>query len=253
MSRLFGLIGYPLSHSFSKKYFTEKFAREGISGCAYELFPLSSINELEDLLHSHPELQGLNVTIPYKQQVLPYLHSLEGIPEGMGACNCIRITGGKLQGFNTDTIGFQKSFSPFLRPWHQKALVLGNGGAALAVVHVLRNLGIEYKIVSRQLHGDSHLTYADLTPELIEEHTVIINTTPLGTYPNIHDCPQIPYGHITPRHFLYDLVYNPEKTLFLQKGEKQGARIHNGYDMLVIQAEESWKIWNEGTVVNRQS
>lgn len=244
MIRLFGLIGYPLSHSFSKKYFTEKFAREGIAGCAYELFPLTAINELEDLLRANPQLQGLNVTIPYKQQVLPYLHSREGIPEGMGACNCIRISEGKLYGFNTDTIGFQKSFSPFLRSWHQKALVLGNGGAALAVVHVLKKLGIDYKIVSRQLHEGSALTYNDLTPGIIEEHTVIINTTPLGTYPNIHECPPIPYDHITEKHFLYDLVYNPEKTLFLQKGSERGAQIHNGYDMLVIQAEESWKIWN---------
>jgi shikimate dehydrogenase len=244
MTRLFGLIGYPLSHSFSKKYFTEKFAREGITGCAYELFPLTSINELEDLLRANPQLQGLNVTIPYKQQVLPYLHSREGIPEGMGACNCIRISQGKLYGFNTDTIGCQKSFSPFLQPWHQKALVLGNGGAALAVVHVLKKLGIDYKVVSRQLHEGSALTYADLTPEIIQEHTVIINTTPLGTYPNIHECPPIPYDHITPKHFLYDLIYNPEKTLFLQKGSEHGAQIHNGYDMLVIQAEESWKIWS---------
>lgn len=218
MMRLFGLIGYPLSHSFSKKYFTEKFAREGIAGCAYELFPLTTINELEHLLSAHPQLQGLNVTIPYKQQVLPYLHSREGIPEGMGACNCIRISEGRLYGFNTDTTGFEKSFSPFLRSWHQKALVLGNGGAALAVVHVLKKLGIPYQVVSRQLHEGSALTYADLTRETIEEHTVIINTTPLGTYPNIHECPPIPYDHITPRHFLYDLVYNPEKTLFLQKG-----------------------------------
>jgi shikimate dehydrogenase len=244
MMRLFGLIGYPLSHSFSKKYFTEKFAREGIAGCAYELFPLTTINELEDLLSANPQLQGLNVTIPYKQQVLPYVHSREGIPEGMGACNCIRISEGRLYGFNTDTIGFEKSFSPFLRPWHQKALVLGNGGAALAVVHVLKKLAIEYKIVSRQLREGSALTYADLTKETIEEHTVIINTTPLGTYPNIHDCPPIPYDHITQHHFLYDLVYNPERTLFLQKGQERGGQIHNGYDMLVIQAEESWKIWN---------
>jgi shikimate dehydrogenase len=244
MIRLFGLIGYPLSHSFSKKYFTEKFAREGIANCAYELFPLTAISELEDLLRANPQLRGLNVTIPYKQQVLPYLHNLDGIPEGMGACNCIRISEGRLYGFNTDTTGFEKSFSPFLQPWHQKALVLGNGGAALAVVHVLKKLDIHYKIVSRQLHEGSALTYADLTPELIAEHTVIINTTPLGTYPNIHECPPIPYGHLTQNHFLYDLVYNPEKTLFLQKGMERGALTHNGYDMLVIQAEESWKIWS---------
>jgi shikimate dehydrogenase len=243
--KLFGLIGYPLSHSFSKRYFTEKFVRERIDGCAYELFPISDIGLLPQILQSHPGLLGLNVTIPYKQQVIPFLHDSSGIPEGIGACNCIRIRDGKLYGFNTDTVGFEKSLTPLLKPVHRKALVLGNGGAALAVMFVLKKLGIPFEVVSRQLHPGSTLTYNGLHPALIAQHTLIINTTPLGTFPNVDECPPIPYGSITPNHLLYDLVYNPEKTLFLQKGEEKGASIKNGYEMLVLQAEESWRIWGE--------
>jgi shikimate dehydrogenase len=241
--RLFGLIGYPLSHSFSKKYFTEKFETESITDCRYELFPLTSINELPELLSINPELEGLNITIPYKKQILPFLHS-SAIPDGLQACNCIQIKNGKLIGYNTDAIGFEKSITPLLQPHHTKALVLGNGGAAEAIVFVLKKLGIAFDIVSRKIHNGSTLTYNDISERIINDSTVIINTTPLGMYPKEDDSPDIPYQFISDKHLLYDLVYNPAKTLFLQKGKERGATIKNGEEMLALQAEESWKIWN---------
>jgi shikimate dehydrogenase len=242
--RLFGLIGYPLVQSFSRKFFLEKFAREGLTDCGFENFSIPAITDVEEVLHRNPALEGLAVTIPYKQQVIPYLHDSSGIPEGLNACNCIRIRDGKLYGFNTDYIGFEKSFVPLLQPHHKKALVLGNGGATEAVLFVLRSHGIAYNIVSRQLHGQSSLTYDKLNDDLMKEHTVVINTTPLGMYPDTDSFPAIPYHAATPAHYFYDLVYNPVKTLFLQKAEEQGAVICNGADMLVLQAEENWRIWN---------
>lgn len=239
----FGIIGYPLAHSFSKKYFTEKFGKEGLADHVYDMFPIASIDELPGVLRSNPQLVGLNVTIPYKIQVLSYLHASR-IPEKIRACNCIRIQDGRLTGFNTDVIGFEESFRPKLKSHHRRALVLGNGGATAAVVFVLDKLGIEYRIVSRALHDHSSLTYDMLDESLMKEHTVIINTTPLGTFPDTETCPPIPYEHLGGSHYLFDLVYNPGKTMFLKKGAERGAEIQNGYDMLVIQAEESWKIWN---------
>lgn len=244
--RLFGLIGYPLSHSFSEKYFTEKFEREGMTGCRYRLFPLTAITELKSLLAANPELEGLNVTIPYKKEVLSFLDDRDGIPEPLHACNCIRIREGKLQGFNTDWTGFEKSLRPLLQPHHTRALVLGNGGATAAVVYALGQMGIGYSIVSRQLHNGSSLTYASLDKKCIDTHRLVINTTPLGMYPDTGACPPIPYAYVGKQHLLYDLVYNPAKTLFLQKGEERGAVIKNGEEMLRIQAEESWAIWNSG-------
>jgi shikimate dehydrogenase len=241
--RLFGLIGYPLGHSFSKKYFTGKFEEEGITNCRYDLFPIPSIDELPGLLLANPSLEGLNVTIPYKKEVLPFL-SASSIPEGLNACNCIRIRHGQLTGYNTDVVGFEQSLLPLLNKQHQQALVLGNGGAAESVIHVLKKLGIEYDVVSRQLHAGSTLTYRELTREIIEQHPLIINTTPVGTFPETGSCPAIPYEGITSRHLLYDLVYNPPLTLFLQKGKERGAQVKNGEEMLVLQAEESWNIWN---------
>lgn len=241
--RLYGLIGYPLSHSFSKKYFSEKFEQEGIADCRYELFPLTAIDELPALLAVHPELCGLNVTIPYKEQVIPFLDSQNTLVKAIGACNCIRITSGQLQGFNTDAIGFQHSLQEKLLPTHQQALVFGTGGAAKAVCYVLQQLHIPYQLVSRRKMYDQ-LSYEEVTEKLLQTHTLLINTTPLGMYPNITEAPPLPYHALTPAHYLYDLVYNPEQTLFLQKGMAAGARTKNGMDMLVIQAEESWKIWN---------
>lgn len=239
--RRYGLIGYPLSHSFSEKYFTEKFRREGITGCVYELFPIASIDELNALLKAHPDLHGLNVTIPYKQQVLRFLDDASRLP--LQACNCIKIENNKLIGFNTDVTGFQKSFSPQLQAHHKKALILGSGGAAAAVAYSLEQLGIEYKIVSRT-PAENGLSYENINDDIIASYHVIINTTPLGQYPNVDAAPPLPYDLLTPQHYLFDLLYNPAKTIFLQKGGERGAVIKNGGDMLVIQAEESWKIWN---------
>lgn len=240
----FGLIGYPLTHSFSKKYFTEKFEKEGLNDFVYDLFPITSIDSLAGILQNNPDLKGLNVTIPYKHLVLKYLHTSH-IPEEVSACNCIKIENGALTGYNTDITGFEKSFTSQLRSIHNRALILGNGGATAAVAYVLRRLSIPYHIVSRKLHEGSTLTYDDLNETIVKEHKVIINTTPLGTFPDVNFCAQVPYQFITSEHYLFDLVYNPSKTLFLQKGEEKGATIKNGYEMLIIQAEESWNIWNE--------
>ncbi len=242
--RLFGLIGYPLSHSFSKMYFSEKFEREGLTDCRYDLFPIRSIDELGQLIKQTPGLEGLNVTVPYKKPVLRYLTSAFNIPEGIGACNCIKIENNNLLGYNTDWIGFEKSFTPLIKPHHIKALVLGKGGASEAILFVLRKNGIEFSLVSRSSHDGSTFTYQDINETIMNDHTVIINTTPLGMYPDITSCPDIPYRYISDKHLLYDLVYNPAKTLFLQKGEEQGATIKNGEEMLRLQAEESWRIWN---------
>lgn len=241
--RQFGLIGYPLSHSFSKKYFTEKFSAEGISNCNYELYPISSIDQFPQLLKDVAGLEGLNVTIPYKEEVLPYLHHQSAAVKEIGACNCIKIKDGELTGYNTDVLGFRQSIEPFLKPHHQQALVLGTGGAAKAVVWVLKQLGIGYKYVSRK-NADNMLRYEDLDESVMQQYQLVINTTPLGMQPNVHDKPSLPYQYITNHHLCYDLVYNPEKTTFLQLAEERGATIKNGGDMLVIQAEESWKIWN---------
>lgn len=239
----YGLIGFPLGHSFSKKYFSEKFAQEGIEDCVFELFPIESIEEFPALLKRYPDLKGLSVTIPYKQSVYTYLDKIN-IPAGINACNSIKIEDGICTGYNTDYIGFEEGFKGPLQARHKKALVLGNGGATEAVAYVLNKLNIGFKIVSRQLHGNSSLTYEDIDEQIIREYTVIINCTPLGTFPQTGTCPDIPYQYISTDHYLFDLVYNPPKTLFLQKGEERGAAIKNGYDMLAIQAEASWKIWN---------
>ena len=241
--RVFGLIGMPLSHSFSQRYFTEKFAAEGIADCCYEQFPLQSIAELPALLQSQPQLCGLNVTIPYKQAVLPYLNDSSHLP--LQACNCIQIVSGKLIGFNTDVLGFEESFLKEKQSHHNRALVLGTGGASVAVQYVLRKLHIPFALVSRQPGYD--FPYSELNSEILQSHNIIINTTPLGTYPDIDTCADLPYGFITPQHYCYDLVYNPTQTLFLQKAAAQGAIIKNGQDMLEIQAEAAWKIWNTTT------
>ncbi len=248
--RRFGLLGYPLSHSFSKGYFTDKFVREQIPGCVYENYPIPDISELTGVLEQHTDLAGLNVTIPYKEKVLPFLHVQSEAVQQVGACNCIDIRNGIRTGYNTDVTGFELSMSPLLQPHHRKALVLGTGGAAKAVYFVLRKLGIEYLEVSRsrtkndEEQSVTRITYADVTSELLQSYHLLINTTPLGMYPNVDDCPPLPYEALTPQHYLFDLVYNPAVTLFLRKGAEQGAQVKNGADMLVIQAEESWRIWN---------
>lgn len=243
--KTYGLIGFPLSHSFSQKYFTAKFQKEGIADCRYDVYPIRAIEEIKALIRADPRLRGLNVTIPYKQSVLSYLDNTDRIPAGLHACNCISIKEGKTTGYNTDAAGFERSLLPNLQAYHTDALILGNGGAAEAIKFVLNKLKINYKVVSRKIHRDTNFIYDDLRESVIKEHKLIINTTPLGTFPGINECPDIPYGFLTEQHFLYDLVYNPEETLFLQKGEAAGAQIKNGYEMLVLQAEESWRIWNE--------
>jgi len=240
---VYGLIGYPLTHSFSKKYFTEKFEKLGLTDCRYENYSIATISELKKILASNPSLKGLNVTIPYKEAVLPLLNEKSEVVKKISACNCIRIVDDKLQGFNTDTIGFEKTLLTKLKPHHQKALILGTGGAAKAVEFVLNKLGIGFKYVSRK-PSVRHFSYEQLTSTLIREYSLIVNTTPLGMYPNVVQAPPIPYEALTSNHLLYDLIYNPDKTLFLNKGEQMGAEIMNGKEMLVIQAEESWNIWN---------
>jgi len=241
--RRFGLIGFPLSHSFSQKYFAEKFRREGLSDAVYENFPIASIGELKKVLENHPDLLGINVTIPYKRQVLSFLDHKEHLP--IDACNCIKISNGKLSGYNTDTIGFEKALLPKLQSIHSKALVLGTGGASEAVCWVLKKLGITTRIVSRQAGKTSILGYDELDEQIMKENLLIINCTPLGMTPKVNEYPQIPYQFLGPSHYLFDLIYNPSKTIFLQKGESHGSTIENGASMLVYQAEESWKIWNQ--------
>jgi shikimate dehydrogenase len=256
----YGLIGYPLSHSFSKKYFTEKFDTEHITNAKYDLFPIEHITQLPALLKEHPGLCGLNVTIPYKLGVLKYLDWVERDAKNAGAVNCIRISAEspvetvfsgevgrkdhnfRLEGFNTDVYGFEMSLKPLLKDQHDHALVLGDGGAARAVKCVLENLGIAFKVVTRKAHP-GNILFKNLKPQDISQTPLIINTTPVGTSPNIDECPPIPYEAITDGHLLYDLIYNPEKTLFLQKGEERGAAIKNGHEMLILQAEKSWEIW----------
>ena len=241
--RQFGLRGYPLSHSFSKKYFTQKFAEEGIHNCNYELYPIASINEFPALLQEVKGLEGINVTIPYKEAVLPFLDEQTAAVQEIGACNCIHIKDGKLIGHNTDVTGFRQSIEPFLQPHHQQALILGTGGAAKAVAWVFKQLGIRFQIVSRKKTATT-ISYDELDAAMMQTVELVINTTPLGMQPNVLDKPSLPYHCINNRFLCYDLVYNPEKTRFLQLAEEQGATIKNGADMLLIQAEESWKIWN---------
>jgi len=242
--RTFGLIGYPLTHSFSKRYFTEKFEREGIIDAMYELYPIKDIREFPNLIRSTPALVGMNVTIPYKQEVLQYIDSREYLPQGLDACNCIKIKNGRTFAYNTDVIGFEKCFLKGLNKIHHQALILGNGGATAAVAYVLKRLNISFDIVSRKIHDGSRLTYEMLDQSIMKSHTVIINTTPLGMYPQMVNAPAIPYQFISRDHYLFDLIYNPTKTEFLRRGEENGAITQNGFEMLEIQAEESWKIWN---------
>jgi len=239
----YGLLGKTLKHSFSKTYFSKKFEEEGIPDCSYENYELENIEQLAELLKQNPDLKGLNVTIPYKEEVIPYLNFKNDIVSKIKACNCIKISEGQLHGFNTDVIGFKQSLENFLQPQHTKALVLGTGGSAKAVYYALESLNIEYKIVSRTKTSNT-LTYEEVNAQLLEECKLIINTSPVGMYPHMDDAPKIPYQHLHSQHLLFDLIYNPAKTKFLQLGEDRGASICNGSEMLVLQAEESWRIWN---------
>jgi shikimate dehydrogenase len=244
--RKFGLIGYPLGHSFSKKYFSEKFVREGIQGCQFELYPIESISEFPQLLDSESSLEGLSVTIPYKEQVIPFLDALDPACAQIGAVNCIRIRDGIKTGFNTDYLGFKHSLQSWLGTEIPNALVLGTGGASKAVQQALRDLEIPYRIVSRT-QREGQLTYADLKeqPEWLASHPLIINTSPLGTYPQVEDLPDIPLEQLHASHRVYDLVYNPPITRLMQECISQGGTAKNGQDMLELQAEAAWSIWNK--------
>lgn len=242
----YGLIGYPLGHSFSIGYFNEKFQNECIDA-TYENFEIPSIENLTEILDSNPELKGLNVTIPYKEKVISYLDSISPEARAIGAVNVIKVThkGNKteLKGYNSDVIGFTQSIEPLLERYHKKALVLGTGGASKAIIFSLKSLGIETLTVSRfERHGC--VRYEDITPEMIKEYNVIVNCTPCGMYPQTDDCPNLPYEAMDNHTLLYDLIYNPDETLFLKKGKAQGATVKNGLEMLLLQAFASWNFWN---------
>jgi len=243
--KLYGLIGYPLGHSFSKKYFSEKFLREGITDCRYKLFAIPSIKDLPLVINSNPDLKGLNVTIPYKQKVLDYVNETTDAVKNIGAANTIKFAGDKIIAYNTDVIGFENSLIQKIKPSHKKALVLGTGGSSKAIQYVLKKLGIDFLLVTRnQSLQEGFINYSMIDEAMINDHQLIINCTPVGMYPKDNEYPQLPYKFLSSQHYLYDLVYKPEKTLFLKRGEDKGATIQNGLDMLTIQAEESWKIWN---------
>ena len=234
-----GIIGYPLSHSFSPTYFAQKFAKENVKGASYQAFPLKEIDDVKVLLRG--ALDGFNVTIPYKQSIMPYLDQIDEEAAQAGAVNTVKITDGYSVGYNTDIIGFDKSLTKMLGDYKPlKALVLGTGGAARAVCYVLSKMDIAYTSISRL---PPHVTYRDIDHKTMQEHRLIINTTPLGMSPDINSYPCLPYPAITDQHYFFDLIYNPEKTLFLSKAENYGARIKNGYEMLILQAESAWEIW----------
>ena len=238
----YGLIGYPLPHSFSPAYFAEKFLREGIDA-TYTAFPLEDIGGLKALLGAHPQLRGFNVTTPHKTSIIPFLQSRHEDVVNIGACNCVKITQSGLVGYNTDWKAFYDSLKPLLNDGHhQQALVLGNGGAAKAVVFALKKLDIPFRIATRA-GTDGATALNDVSDKMIRQYSLIINTTPLGMYPDEALAPEIPYGSLTPSHLLYDLIYNPTETLFLKKGKEAGAVIKNGQEMLERQAEYSWEIW----------
>ncbi len=235
----YGLIGYPLGHSFSPAWFGKKFHREAIDAC-YEAYPIQRIEDFPALLRSQPELQGLNVTTPYKESVIPFLDELDPDAQAIGAVNCIDLKSGRLRGYNTDWQGFRDSLESALRPHHMRALVLGTGGAALAICFALKQMGIAFHTVSRK-EGKADFSYHELRPEVIGDHPIIVNTTVLGT--EGAGIPPLPYEAITASHLLYDLVYNPPLTPFLQEGKARGATVKNGLEMLELQAEASWRIW----------
>ena len=254
--RQFGLIGYPLSHSFSKGYFADKFLKDSILDAQYDNYPIASIHAFLELWEINKNLNGLNVTIPYKKEVIPFLQHPSSVVKEINACNCIRKFNEELYGYNTDVIGFKKSLQAFLKEHHKHALILGTGGAAAAVEWVMKDLNIAYQFVSRSPDNTGSdktkiIGYDQVTPEIIESHSLIINTSPVGMYPNVNDTPNLPYEAITSKHHLFDLIYNPGETLFLQKGRQRGATIQNGLEMLHIQAEESWKIWNAATPITQ--
>lgn len=250
MIKQLGLIGFPLEHSFSHSFFESYFKKNNINNIKYSLFPIREINNINNLLKTHKNIIGLNVTIPYKQSVIPFLNHISCEAKTIGAVNTILIKTENnkyhLSGFNTDVIGFENTLTPLLSDKMHKAIILGTGGAAKAVGYVLNKLNIRYlHITSKEKLNSNEISYHTLDADIVSEHKIIINTTPLGMYPNINSCPNIPYHAIGNKHLLYDLVYNPTYSLFLQKGKQQGATIKNGLEMLQLQAQASWDIWKK--------
>lgn len=244
--RTYGLIGFPLTHSFSQKYFSQKFERDKIADSEFKNFPLEDISKLPSLIKENPTLRGLSITIPHKQRVIEFLDEIDPAAREIGAVNCVKrwkMEDGKwmMAGYNTDVYGFEQSLKPLLKPHHTKALILGTGGASKAVAYVLKKLKVDFRIVSRT---NSIILYSQIDRSIMEENSLIVNTTPLGMFPKVNECPDIPYEFITPKHLLYDLTYNPEVSLFLQKGQEKGAQIKNGLEMLHVQADKAWEIWN---------
>lgn len=243
----YGLLGYPLTHSFSKRYFTEKFEKENIDS-TYQNFEIDNIEKFPEVIKNNPEIVGLNVTIPYKEQVIPFLNELNDSAREIGAVNTIQVkrteSGIHLKGFNTDTYGFETSLKPLLKEYHKKALILGTGGASKALKYVLSKLGIEFVSASIEELKENEIRYDDIDEKMMAERLLIINATPLGTFPKVDTFANIPYEYITDKHLLFDLVYNPEVTQFLAKGQTKGATIKNGYEMLLQQAIKAYEIWN---------
>lgn len=242
----YGLIGFPLGHSFSISYFNEKFENEGINA-KYVNYEIPTIDDLTEIIDTNPELRGLNVTIPYKEKVISYLDSISPEARAIGAVNVIKIThkGKKaiLKGFNSDVIGFTKSIEPMLEPCHKRALILGTGGASKAIHYGLKSLGLETQFVSRQERQDA-ITYEQITEQIVKDYPVIVNCTPIGMYPHADECPNLPYSAMDSHTLLYDLIYNPDETLFMKKGIEHGATVKNGLEMLLLQAFASWEFWN---------
>jgi len=246
--KIYGLIGKKLEHSFSPNFFQQKFKHENIKDANYQLYPLQSIQKFNLLIQNNPNLSGLNITIPYKTDIIHYLDKITSAAKEIGAVNTIKFESSpkrlRLVGYNTDYMGFIESLKPYLKPYHSKALVLGTGGSSKAVQYALKQLNINFLMVSRNPIHQNQIDYSMLTKDLVAEYKIIINTTPVGMFPDTDQKPDIPYSFLTRKHLLYDLIYNPEKTLFLQEGEKKSCQIKNGLEMLQIQAEYSWKIWN---------
>ena len=246
-NNIFGLLGKNISYSFSRGYFTKKFEKLGFTNHKYVNFDIQNIEEFPSIIKENKKnLKGMNVTIPYKEEVMQYLDKLDKTAKKIGAVNTIKLTKkGNLKGYNSDVVGFENSIFPFIKKHHKRALILGTGGASKAIAYALKKNGIKFKFVSRNPKNKKEISYQDLTQKVIEKHQIIINSTPVGTSPNIENSPNIPYKFITKNHLLYDLIYNPKVTAFLSKGKEQGATIKNGYEMLELQAEESWRIWND--------
>tara|TARA_B110000046_G_scaffold182926_1_gene217956 strand:+ start:28589 stop:29347 length:759 start_codon:yes stop_codon:yes gene_type:complete len=244
-NRIFGLLGKNISYSFSRGYFTDKFKQLNLKKNKYVNFDIQQIEDFPSIISKEKNLRGINVTIPYKEEIIRYLDNLDITAKKIGAVNTIKFTKrGNLKGYNSDVVGFEKSITPLFNKHHKKALILGTGGASKAVAFALKKNKIKYKFVSRNPLGKKEISYDSITQEVLQKYLVIINCTPIGTSPDIDKCPNIPYKYLTEKHLLFDLIYNPEVTAFLFKGKEKGATIKNGYEMLELQAEESWRIWN---------